>query len=284
MYHTVSTTKRGTRDDSASPPPERRLRKSKSGEFLHSMRRKVSLKFGLGRTSTDDSEHPWNPAFHPPTSSLPKRGLLGRAKRSKEEVPPIPPLPSEFELDTEFDEWAMEGIVNRAALYSDGNDASSPVSDLYSSSQSGSGHSGSRYAPPKLLNPFALTSVPHARSPDPIGPTDTSLNHSQEGFKAPPSWAVKPPQQPERDPDEESTSDYGRPSNVADLPQLKMRIYGPDNSDYILRITAEDTVASLTPRLDAKLPPEEERETHELYIRERGGGESSFSKLFDQGD
>ncbi|KAJ7245656.1 hypothetical protein B0H12DRAFT_1127492 [Mycena haematopus] len=278
----VSASKRATRQGSVSPPPERRLRKSKSSDILHSMRRKVSLKnirLGLGRNSSDDSEHPSlrtpnspNPTFQLPTSSLPKRRRfpLIRPKRSAEDVPPIPPLPAEsdeqsIQLDTDFDEWAMEGIVDRAALYSDGNDQSSPGTDLNSSSQSG--HSNSRYGPPKLRNPFSITSVPRIRSPDPVGPTDISAIHGiNEEYHVPDSWAVTPAQ---RDPDEESTSDNAIPT--ADLPRWKMRISGPDNSDYILRITANDTVASLKPQLNAKLPPEEEHETHELYLKERGG-------------
>ncbi|KAJ6503863.1 adenylate cyclase [Mycena sanguinolenta] len=150
-------------------------------------------------------------------------------------------------------------------LYSDGNDASSPGT-LYSSSHSA--HSSSRHGRPKLRPPgFGARSAPRKRSPDPVGPTDISGVH-KAAYDVPDSWAVTPAQ---RNADEDSTSDNVRPTVTEDLPRWKIRIYGPDNGEYTLQITANDTVASLMPKLDAKLAPKEEHETHELYLKERGG-------------
>ncbi|KAF7350156.1 Adenylate cyclase [Mycena venus] len=274
----ASTSKRGSRDGSPSPPPERKLRKSKSSEFLHSVRRKVSLKsirLGFGRPSTDESEHPSlrepnpntsNPAFQP-ISSLSKRRfpLIGRPPKRSIDVPPVPQRPVDPEdhpIDINInidDEEEMKGIVNRERQYGDGNDTSSPSSTNYTSPPTSySGHSQFEFRNPWMP-------APPIRSPDPVGPTDISDRHGPNThYRIPDSWAVTPAVKPRRDPDEESTSDDGRPSNATALPRRwKMRIYGPDNNEYILRVSADDT-------LDAKLPPGEDREAHELYLKERG--------------
>ncbi|KAJ7031746.1 adenylate cyclase [Mycena alexandri] len=93
-------------------------------------------------------------------------------------------------------------------------------------------------------------------------------------FRIPESWAVTPAHGRRRDPEEESTSDYEGTSrsNAADLPRWKIRIYGPDNNDCILRISTADTVGSLTSLLDAKFSLSD-RETYEMYLKERGRGE-----------
>ncbi|KAK6975105.1 adenylate cyclase [Favolaschia claudopus] len=271
-----TTSKRGSQESSNSPylNSEQKLRKSKSTEFLHQVHRKLSLKSlrRNGRNSTDESVHPSLRTasssvvgFQPP---VPKRRLLrSRAKRSADDVPPIPPRPAELdemylEIDMKLDDEAMAGIVDPGALYPDTTDASSPASDLYSSSQSG--HSSSRYGRPTLRNPFSQPPVSRIRSLDLISPTD------RRSFPIPDSWAVTPAQIPSLEAEEESMSDDGRSSGAGDLPRWKIRIYGPDNNDYILRISADDTVQTLTPYLDGKLPAGEEHEKHELYLRERG--------------
>ncbi|KAJ6571372.1 hypothetical protein B0H19DRAFT_1129846 [Mycena capillaripes] len=302
-----STSQRGLGDRSdSSPPRERKLRQSKSTGILHTVARKVSFKtlrrFG-GHASTDETEHPSldardrsNPAFIPPASSLPRGRLasLWRPGRPNlEAVPPLPrPLPDSedqlFKINMIFDPQEMEGIVNRSALYHEGNDGGSPGgSDFYSSpSLESSEHSDPRLPTPKLFNSFVLTpNGPGIRSPDPVGPTDTSgmyLSLSRdydvsEGwalasqprresfsgeYPIPESWAVTPAVKSGRDPDQDSTSDDGRTGNMADLPRWNIRVCGPDNNEHILRVTANDTVASLTPQL--------KREKHELYLKERG--------------
>ncbi|KAF7343840.1 Adenylate cyclase [Mycena sanguinolenta] len=282
----ASTSNKRVRQGSSPPPPDLRLRKSKSSEIVRSVRRKVSLKHihFLGRNSTDETEHPSlrapntsNTTFQPPASYLPKPTRWPfkfgrRPKRSAEDAPPMPSLPVDagehsIELPTNPnpDEWDMKEIIDHAMVYGDGNSASSPGT-LNSSSRSG--RSSSRHGRPKLRTPvYGASSAPPLRSPDPVGPTDISGVH-KAAYHVPDSWAVTPAQP---DADEDSTSDNARPSHTEDLPRWKIRIYGQDNNEYTLRITANDTVASLMPQLDAKLPPKEERETHELYLKGRGG-------------
>ncbi|KAJ7624227.1 adenylate cyclase [Mycena polygramma] len=291
----ASNSKRGSRDRSDSPSPERRLQKSKSTEFLHHVRRKVSLKsvrLGFGRASIDDSEHPSlrssnssNPAFQPSSSSfLKRRHPFSRSRRSVEAVPPIPPLPptsddpAMIKLDTNFDDLEMEGIVNRVAagrLYREGSDGSSPSSGIYSSpSNSLSNYSNPKHGSPQLRNPFLFPSnASPARSPDPVGPTDTSGMPGRRGsYDIPGSWEVTPAPDPTRDPDESASDDSPASNiNVVDSSRWIVRIYGPDSKEYALRVSHNDTVASLTDQLDTRLPHgEERREKHELYLKERG--------------
>ncbi|KAK7001988.1 adenylate cyclase [Favolaschia claudopus] len=195
---------------------EQKLRKSKSTEFLHQVHRKLSLKSlrRNGRNSIDESVHP---SLRTASSSV-----VGFQ-------PPVPKRSAYdmyLEIDMKLDDEAMAGIVDPGALYPDTTDASSPASDLYSSSQ---------YGRPILRNPFSQPPVSRIRSLDLIGPTDRS-------------WAVTPAQIPSLEAEEDS---------AGDLPRWKIRIYGPDNNDYILRISADDT-----------LPAGEEHE--KLYLRERG--------------
>ncbi|KAJ7484797.1 adenylate cyclase [Mycena galericulata] len=94
-------------------------------------------------------------------------------------------------------------------------------------------------------------------------PTDSSDYH------IPPSWlvATKTGQHLE----EESSSDDVEGTGCNVLPGWKIRIYGPDNHVHILTVSTNETVSDLTPRLKRlKLPAGEERERHELYLKERG--------------
>ncbi|KAF5387303.1 hypothetical protein D9757_005752 [Collybiopsis confluens] len=53
-------------------------------------------------------------------------------------------------------------------------------------------------------------------------------------------------------------------------PRLALRVYRPNGTYHIVQCAFHVTVAQLTPRLNAKLLLDEERETHKLYLKERG--------------
>ncbi|KAF7376679.1 Adenylate cyclase [Mycena sanguinolenta] len=52
--------------------------------------------------------------------------------------------------------------------------------------------------------------------------------------------------------------------------KMRIRIYKADNSYHVVSVSTNVTVAALTPKLDQKLPAAEEREMHQLYLKERG--------------
>ncbi|KAJ7089943.1 hypothetical protein C8R44DRAFT_720329 [Mycena epipterygia] len=52
--------------------------------------------------------------------------------------------------------------------------------------------------------------------------------------------------------------------------KIQIRIYKADNTYHDVSVPANATVAVLTPKLDEKLPAGEEREMHQLYLKERG--------------
>jgi adenylate cyclase len=55
--------------------------------------------------------------------------------------------------------------------------------------------------------------------------------------------------------------------------KIRIRIYKADNTYHVVSVPTNVTVAALTPKLDQKLPVGEEREMHQLYLKERGRGE-----------
>ncbi|KAF7357959.1 Adenylate cyclase [Mycena venus] len=52
--------------------------------------------------------------------------------------------------------------------------------------------------------------------------------------------------------------------------KIRIRIYKADNTYHVVSVSTNVTVAALTPKLDQKLPAGEEREMHQLYLKERG--------------
>lgn len=148
---------------------------------------------------------------------------------------------------------------------------------------------------PKTLNPpvaLALTA--------PLDSQDTT------SWEAPESWAVEkdgedPAEPPDYSSSEESATGLGRatssgspgPNGVkknkahrVSRPKgpprttkqsfsnktFKVRIYRANNTYHVASIGLSITVADLTPVLNAKLLQESERETHRLYLKERGRG------------
>jgi hypothetical protein len=55
--------------------------------------------------------------------------------------------------------------------------------------------------------------------------------------------------------------------------KIRIQIYKADNTYQVVSLSANTTVAALTPKLDEKLPAGEEREMHQLYLKERGRGQ-----------
>ncbi|KAF7312445.1 Adenylate cyclase [Mycena indigotica] len=263
---------------SPSPPPIPTLRKTKSTEtFLKTLRRKASIGKRLGRRTTATDEHPSLRPESPSTSSIHTSGFQPPVKkrrwvpgrRSSEVPPPLPPQrPSSalpgledesqfFELDT--DVTRMDGIIDPQIIHSA---ASSPDSGLFTSNSPtlSVGHSHSQI----------FFSNPWVGSTDASGPTlyTDPVAPNEADFKTPDSWHTH---RPKWDSDAEASSDdeQDRPSRVVG-PRWKIKVYGPDHTEHLLRVSVNDTVASLMPQLNAKLPPGEEKETHELYLRQWG--------------
>ena len=132
-------------------------------------------------------------------------------------------------------------------------------------------------------------------------PTDR-LDSSAASWEAPQSWAVeKDGEDPAEPPDYSSSEEsvVGRPTSIGHHahkkhrshrtstrpkpPQkaakqgtgnkpFKVRIYRANNTYHVASIALSVTVADLTPVLNTKLLLESERETHRLYLKERGRG------------
>jgi len=54
---------------------------------------------------------------------------------------------------------------------------------------------------------------------------------------------------------------------------VRVRIYRDDGSYHVAQLQQASMVADLTPSLNAKLLLDQERETHKLYLKERGRGQ-----------
>ncbi|KAJ7067072.1 adenylate cyclase [Mycena amicta] len=151
----------------------------------------------------------------------------------------------------------MDGIVDAVILHSA---ASSPDSALFTSNSPTLSVGHSQHSQIFFNNPWLRTTDSSAHKPyaDTVAPNEVD-------FKKPDSW------DPRDDSDVAASSDddHDRPSRVVG-PRWKIRVYGPDNSEHLLRVSINDTVASLMPQLNAKLPPGKEKEIHELYLRQWG--------------
>jgi adenylate cyclase len=63
-----------------------------------------------------------------------------------------------------------------------------------------------------------------------------------------------------------------KPPKPVGYQSYKIRIYRANTSFHVASIGLSVTVADLTPVLNQKLLPDTERETHKLYLQERGRG------------
>lgn len=150
---------------------------------------------------------------------------------------------------------------------------------------------------PKTLNPTV--------APAPAMPLDSQ--DSTVSWEAPESWAVEkdgedPAEPPDYSSSEESATGLGRAISsgspgpngikknkshrISSRPKgpprtakqsfsnktFKVRIYRANNTYHVASIGLSVTVADLTPVLNAKLLQESERESHRLYLKERGRG------------
>ncbi|KAJ7815921.1 hypothetical protein B0H13DRAFT_1663716 [Mycena leptocephala] len=89
------------------------------------------------------------------------------------------------------------------------------------------------------------------------------------GFTAPESWSVVVEDGKDPVGGAESRLDDGvRGSGISH--KIRIRIYRADNTYHNVSVSANATVAALTPKLDEMLPAGEEREMHQLYLKERG--------------
>jgi adenylate cyclase len=134
-----------------------------------------------------------------------------------------------------------------------------------------------------------------------VAPVD-GLSSSAASWEAPQSWAVeKDGEDPAEPPDYSSSEEsaVGRPTSmghhapkkhkshrISTRPKpppkagksslnnkpFKVRIYRANNTYHVASIGLSVTVADLTPVLNNKLLAESERETHRLYLKERGRG------------
>ena len=70
-----------------------------------------------------------------------------------------------------------------------------------------------------------------------------------------------------------------KPTFRSNSDRVRVRIYRADGTYHVAPISIHSTVAELTPSLNQKLLPNLERETHKLYLKERGRG-TSFCYIF----
>jgi hypothetical protein len=148
-------------------------------------------------------------------------------------------------------------------------------------------------------------SVPPLVGPEEIDIFGVTV-HETPLWTAPESWAVEKDGEEEADvggdsSSEESTRDATssfnssglsskrksrRKSNLPRKPpsrgsndRVRVRIYRADGSYHVAPISIHSTVAELTPSLNQKLFAHKERETHKLYLKERGRGTSYHCAL-----
>jgi hypothetical protein len=155
-------------------------------------------------------------------------------------IQPPDPEEQEFVLDTDLSE--MDGIIDPAML---SNDASLPPSG---------------FTAPESW------SVVVEDGKDPVGRAESRLadgtggngnSVSQLGAR---EKAVQ--------------ADRAGAKRMVAQHKIQIRIYKADNTYHNVSVSANATVAALTPKLDEMLPAGEEREMHQLYLKERGRGQS----------
>ncbi|KAJ7924652.1 hypothetical protein B0H13DRAFT_2315167 [Mycena leptocephala] len=114
---------------------------------------------------------------------------------------------------------------------------------------------------------------------DPAIPSNDASSPTS-GFTAPESWSVvvedgKDPVGRAESRLDDSTGGNGR---TAAQHKIQIRIYKADNTYHVTSVSVNATVAALTWRLDQMLPAGEEREMHQLYLKERGWGQGILAQ------
>ncbi|KAJ7140954.1 hypothetical protein C8R44DRAFT_692856 [Mycena epipterygia] len=151
-----------------------------------------------------------------------------------------PPVPETAEDWTAPESWSV--------AVKDGQD---PVGEAESSSDESTGGTGRHRASVVLSTPAHTACVPPAR----IGiPRANGISPAQLYAK------------------EEAAAQAKRAGakRAAAQHKMRIRIYKADNTYHVVSVSTNVTVAALTPKLDMKLPVGEEREMHQLYLKERG--------------
>jgi hypothetical protein len=94
-------------------------------------------------------------------------------------------------------------------------------------------------------------------------------------WTAPESWCVVVKGGADIEGESDEDEDTGGMSAAQPHAQhkIRIRIYKADNTYHVVSVSTNMTVAALTPKLDQKLPAGEEREMHQLYLKEHGRGE-----------
>jgi hypothetical protein len=237
----------------SSSSPE--LRKSKSWMFNSLRMKKSNKNLRAGSGANDESQYPSLPPPLPTSPilasflSVPFSRKTSRQRKDDSQQDEMQPLPSikppdqeeqDFVLDTDLSE--MDGIIDPAML---SNDASSPPSG---------------FTAPESW------SVVGEDGKDPVGGAESRLGYGTGGN------GVRVSQLGARE-ELAAQTDRAGARRMAAQHKIQIRIYKADNAYHAVSVPANATVAALTPKLDEMLPAGEEREMHQLYLKERGQGE-----------
>ena len=254
-----------------------------------------------------------------PTIAKSKKEKVRGKKKSSNRPPPLPPkdlIEPEIKLDTNIDD--MNGIVSLQMLagpldagtsgsgfeecqssvsHSDGGFPASPTSSIFSNPFP--------FLPPHVAAMRPYVALDHRKvSPKTIIAPPTGPIPAGASWTAPESWSVEREGEDLDDPGYSSSDSSilggARPSSMSlgyprrkgrrrtmkpSKPPLgyqsyKIRIYRANTSFHVASIGLTVTVAELAPVLNQKLLPDTERETHRLYLKERGGrGKCLFNRL-----
>ncbi|KAF7343711.1 Adenylate cyclase [Mycena sanguinolenta] len=235
-------------------PSSPELRKSKSWMFNSLRVKKSNKNIRAGYGADDESQYlsllPPPPKSSSLASFLPVHSLRKtsrqKQKSSQQDETQLllstnPPDPDEEEMPLDTDLSEMDGIVDPAML---------------------SNHPS---LPPRGFAAPESWSVVVEDGNGPIGGVELELDDGMEGN------GVSVSQLGAR---EETVAQMNRvgAKRIAAPYKIPIRIYRADNTyyDHDILVSVNTTVAALTPKLDEKLLPGEEREMHQLYLKERG--------------
>ncbi|KAF7315989.1 Adenylate cyclase [Mycena indigotica] len=189
------------------------------------------------------------PPFRNPFSSEPDRPHYARRPSRKVSpntvISPDSDLPNASEGLTVNESWTAPESWSVAV-----KDGKEPNVEGASSSDEGSDGPGRRRNSHVNGHGFA-------RRSSRIPPIAVDADRENIGKEAPPPPPAKPRSAAKRAP-----SAYSQ--------KMKIRIYKADNTYHVVSVGTNVTVGTLTPKLDQKLPPGEEKEMHQLCLRERG--------------
>ncbi|KAF7329121.1 Adenylate cyclase [Mycena kentingensis (nom. inval.)] len=111
-------------------------------------------------------------------------------------------------------------------------------------------------------------------SDESTGPGRPKSHHPANGHSGVRSHRPLPPVQRENGappvPPPTSKRLQTKRASTSHHPKMRIRIYKADNTYHVVSVGSNVTVGALTPKLDMKLPVGEEKEMHQLCLRERG--------------